>query len=509
MALFTDLQTRWASTQGQPFFRRVVAMAGPNSPDAYDDDLTVDDLKIDKERGESGSPVYGGLLNQKDYNPDWVGANGVANAERMRKSDGSIRSVLQVLKLPILRSDWKVIVNDEESATEEDRKIAQFCHDELIANTRRHESWQTVLRHVLLMLDHGFCCFEKVWTVDDEGHYTLRRLAPRLSPSIREIRVNDDGTLKSVVQQGVDKEYTIPGRYCLMLSYEKEGDNFWGVPVLRYVWQHYFYKTEFYRIDAIRLDRFASGLPVGHIEKGYIMKPSEKAEVIEILRGMRSHERSFALLPEQIKLEILTPETAKSGSSGLMEAVDHHDVMIARAVLALFLTAGSQKHGNYGTATEWADLFLFALQALCSYIEEEFNKQVIKELCDYNFDMTGKSYPKLKASNLEDVNTKELAAAMYNLVLGQVLTPDDTLEAHIRRLMGLPKLEEDQTREKRRQRGEVITPGSPAAAAPNVITGKPSNNDKARAKQQGEPTPGTVPGTTPPNGPIRVPGDRG
>jgi hypothetical protein len=207
----------------------------------------------------------------------------------------------------------------------------------------------------------------------------------------------------------------------------------------------------------------------------------------------------------------MTPENERGGAAGLMEAVDHHDIMMARAVLAHFLTAGSQKHGNYGTTVAWADMFLYGLQALAQFICDEFRHQVIYQFCDLNFDMAKRSgkprtYPKLVASTLEDTNVKELAAALYNLVLGQVVTPDDTLEGHIRKLYGFPAI---QTGFSRLERGTVglPTPVAPATAAPNVITGQPSRDDKQAQKL--EPTPGTAPSTTPERGPIRAPGDRG
>lgn len=472
-------------------------------------ELSVEDVELDKEHGASGSDNYSGAVDQSDYNPKWNIESALENCEVMRKSDGSVRSVLQVIKLPLLRATWKVEPGAPDGGDEEDKTRARKIHDYLIGGDKRHEGWFDVLRHALLFLDFGFSVHEIVWDVDREGFYFPSRLAPRLPKTVKKFLINPNGTLKAVIQEapknGKMKTLRIPGQYCIVLTYEKEGDNYWGIPLLRYLWSHYYYKTELYRIDAVRLDRFGIGIPVIEIAKDYVIKPNEKRLAETILKGLRSHHRAYALLPEQLKLKILTPENERGGASGLMEAVDHHDVMMARAVMAQFLTMGQQKHGNYGTGVAWADMFLYGLQSVATYICEEYSRQLIRKIYDLNYDIADRAYPKLTASTLEDVNAKELAAALYNLVLGQVVTPDDDVERHIRTLYGLPRIQKGFSREERGAIG--IVPGAPALAAPN-LTGKPSPDDKQAIKA--EPTPGTLPSTTPPpRGPIRAPGDRG
>jgi phage gp29-like protein len=483
------------------------------------DATTGDEIKrpiTEKEAGASGTSIQSGVVQHDDYNPDMVGSRAIEIFEKMRRSDGSVRSVLQAIKLPLMRATWGVKVAKEDGGDETDKEIAAFCQKALVSSDYSADPFSTVMKHVLLMFDFGFSVFEKVWIVDEDGRLTLKRFAPRLPQTVRNFEVNPDGSIKNVIQyaskDGKEQELKIPGQYAVVFSHEREGDNYWGISLLRFLYMHWFYKTELYRIDAVRLDRYGVGIPVGKIAKGYVIKPNEKKEIIEILRGLRSHHRAFALLPEEIELKILAPEgSGTAGATGLMDSVDHHDVMMARAVLAHFLTAGSQKHGNYGTTVAWADMFLYGLQATAIYVCDEINRSVIRELCDLNFDMTGREYPKLTASTLEDTNIKEMAAALYNLVLGQVITPDDTTEEHIRKLLGFPVMERDMTRAARRARGEdpLAAVVSPALAAPNVVTGKPSPDDK-QAMKKGEPAPGTKPSTSaPPRGPIRTPGDRG
>jgi phage gp29-like protein len=472
--------------------------------------LNPEDITIHKEHGASGVDSVSGSVEPYEYNPKWRHDVSLDLCEQMRRSDASVRSVLQVVKLPLMRATWKIVPGQEDGGDEEDKKRAKKLHDVIIGGKSRVEGWRSTLSHHLTMLDFGFAVSEIVFDVDREGFYYPYRIAPRLARTIREFRTYPDGSLKYVRQEAMKngklKSMRIPTPYIVHTAHDQEGDNYWGIPLLRYLYQHYYYKTEFYRIDAVRLDRFGIGIPIIEIEKGYVLRPNDKRLAETILKGLRSHHRAYAMLPAELKLKILTPENERGGASGLMEAVDHHDVMMARAVLAHFLTMGQQKHGNYGTSVAWADLFLYGLQALANLISEAFTIQVVRPIYDLNWEVEDREYPKMMASSLEDINGKELAAAMYNLVLGQVLTPDDDLETHVRALFGLPRMQKGFSRKERGAIGEV--PGSPAEAAANVITGKPSDDDREAGVL--EPTPGTKPSTTPPpRGPIRAPGDRG
>jgi len=318
------------------------------------------------ERGSAGTEMYGRFVPWLDYNPKLSGEQGLATYEQMRKSDASIRSVLQACKLPLLRATWKVTPAVESEADETDKEIAHFCSDAILgeaasgpahshtavrlAGSNKVQTWRGVLKHVLLMLDFGFTVFEKVWDTDDDGRLTLARLAPRLPQTISQIEVDQFGFVKSVFQRayknGRQKEVEIPAPYVFVLTHDREGDNHWGVSLLRYAYKHWYYKDEAYRINMVRLDRFGVGIPRAKIAAGYQLKVSEQKALEELLQGLRSHHRGYVITPEEIDVSIMTPENEAGGASGVLDFVDHQDIMISRMVLANFLTAGVQKHGN-------------------------------------------------------------------------------------------------------------------------------------------------------------------
>src|SRR6188474_570355 len=84
--------------------------------------LSEKDVELDKEHGASGTQIFDAQVEQYDYNPMWRVDSALQVCEQMRKSDGSVRSVLQVVKLPLLRATWKVVPGQEDGGDETDKK---------------------------------------------------------------------------------------------------------------------------------------------------------------------------------------------------------------------------------------------------------------------------------------------------------------------------------------------------------------------------------------------------
>ena len=108
-----------------------------------------------------------------------------------------VRAMLQVIKLPLRGATWQCNPATDDPV---DRQIADFCTKAIFDDDSMEDSWDYVLRHILLMLDFGVSVLEKVWMVDDEGNYRFKRLAPRLPKTLREWHVNREGKLVALVQ---------------------------------------------------------------------------------------------------------------------------------------------------------------------------------------------------------------------------------------------------------------------------------------------------------------------
>ena len=115
---------------------------------------------------------------------------------------------------------------------------------------------------------------------------------------------------------------------------------------------------------------------------------------------------------------------------------------MVKAFLANFLELGMSGTGAYSLSNDLSDFFLTGLQFLADEIAEQINKNLIPELIKMNFGPRDK-YPKLKFSGISDKAGKELADILTVLTSAQILTPDDKLEKHLRKRLGITEMSED------------------------------------------------------------------
>lgn len=450
-----------------------------------EDDPT--DIRVRKQHGAPGDQgMWGGSIRWVDYNPLMVGDQFFDVADKMRLGDGSISAVLKLMKLPFLRTSWNIVPQDPDETDPQNILIAKTCHEKLMSANSMGTSWHDRLNDILLMFDYGFSVSEKIFNVDSDNFLVYSDIDLRPARTIRDFVVGPDGKILEVIQEGYkngrNQRLSIPALYTQVYSWEKEGKNYWGRSLLRPIYKHWFYKEELYRIDAVRLDRWGIGTPKAKIAKGYTLKQLARTALEKMLTALRGHERGFIVTPEEVDIEIMTPKG--SGALGLMDSVNHHDVMMFRSILAQFMTTGNQENGNYGSTRSYTDMFLFAMQAAANFIEEEYGRQNIKTFCDLNFEMGERPYPVLRAADIQKIEIGLVSEALSRFVTAKVITPDDDLESFFRKMYGWPRLPKDFTREARKAAGEDIFGTKPKE--PANPEGRPAAGDpKPRKVDQG------------------------
>jgi hypothetical protein len=456
---------------------------------SHEEDPEVVEHRVRKQRehGTSGSLEYQGI-KWDEYNPIMQGQQLFDNVDRMKKGDGSIKAALGVLKMPMMRTNASITIQDPADNDPTNIVIAETTQEKLLGKHSMHEPWHAQLSNFLLMFDYGFSVTEKIYDVDEDGFLIYTRLAPRHPKTIQGWRTDNIGKLTKIIQRGFkngkEQELSIPApTYGMALSWDKEGDNYWGTSVMRAMYKHYFYKEQLYKIDAVRLDRWGIGTPDAKIKETYELKPTERANLIKMLTGLRGNERAFTMHSDAIELSILTPQ-GQGGALGLMDSVNHHDVMIFRSILANFMTTGNQKFGNYGSTKNYTDMFLYAEQAAAMFVEEEYGRQIIKPFCDANFNMHGRPYPVLKFADIQKVDMQVVAQTLSSLVSSKVILPEDDLEVFFRKLFGFPQAKKGS---KRRVLPEEKPEKNSASPTPNAggRPKEPSAGEDGNVDQRG------------------------
>lgn len=384
--------------------------------------------------GAPGTQFFAGMLTSEEYNPKLQGQAGITIYDEMRRNDSTVRATLLAVTLPIRQAIWRV---EPASDDTKDIEIAEFVSNNLFGGMEI--TWADFLRQALLHLIFGFMMFEKVLKLED-SKILYRKLAPRLPKTLWKWNVDDEMNLISMtqfVQKGQAFVHaTIPAEKLIIFTNEQEGANYEGISLLRSAYKHWYIKDTLYKIDAIKHDRWGVGIPIASMPEGKTESNDADgwAAAKAMLAGLRANERAYVIEPFGYKFRMM--EMGSKVGTNVMPSVQHHDELLARNVLAQFLTLGSTKSGSRALGDSFKDLFLLSLQAVAMYIEDVMNREAIRPLVDLNF--TVDKYPKLKASNIKEPSFTSMADAVSKLVNAGSLTNDETLEGHIRETGKLP-----------------------------------------------------------------------
>lgn len=384
------------------------------------------------ELGSTGLGSINGVMSN-DYNPALDGARGFRIYEEMRKSDGTVRSLLLACTLPVRRAKWYVTGGDDDT-----REFVKKNLFDLMTVT-----WDDTVRQALLCLVFGVAPFEKVFdvaVVNGVERVILRKLAYRHPASIEKWEMADGGN--GVMQRTNDgrQAVSIPIEKLVIFVNEKEGDNWLGTSILRAPYKHWFIKNTFYKIDAIAYERQGLGIPYAKEgESGWKSDTEAKAE--RILQNLFAHEQSYILEPRDVEFGF---KDMKGGTlRDPMPSIEHHNREIMKSMLAQFLELGVAA-GSRSLSEDQSELFLKAIESIANNVRDNFNKYVIPQLVDLNFENV-EDYPTLEYTGVSKINVESLTAAYKALTETGAVAPIEKDERHFREALDLPERTEEDT----------------------------------------------------------------
>ena len=414
--------------------------------------------------GQSGTLIYEGYYNLKDeleYVSELIDARAIDTYNRMRRSDGQVALALRALENPILNAEWSLHppgdpAQDDQPTPEEleqTKKINDWIFGEEFQLTE-------TLRQILSMFWAGFSVFEKLYSVNEDGLVVVKKLAPRLQNTIKEWKIDEEGNIEQIRQvifggkNPVD--VWIPGHKLVVFTYQKEGDDYRGISALRAAYKHWFHKDFFYRVDAMKNERWGLGIPV--IKEEDTISPSgRKSSLIEAVENMRAHEQGYLYLPRGYTVEML------DGGSGkmidLMPSIQHHDAQILKTIMAQFLELGMTETGARSLGETLKNQYLMSLQQVANYVAETLNKHVIKPIVKLNFgDMARTPYLCAKGIQAEDMGI--ISQAVNALGNSGLISKGPKIEGYFRDILGIPMEDEEYLEEQaelERKRTEAMS----------------------------------------------------
>jgi hypothetical protein len=404
-------------------------------------------------RGAVGTANFAGFIcDLGEYNPTLEGRSAFLVYEKMRRSDADVKAALLACKLPIRAADYQIVpgLKENEQGFELAKEIANEVRENLLGGLESPtntgcwvtQNFETVKENALLCLDFGCAAHEDLWHVDGDK-VRLRKLAPRLPYTFYRYHVDDDGeSLLYLEQYGYRGNnfvnVLVPAEKIAYFVNDMEGAYFYGRSVLRAAYQHWYIKSQLYRIDAISIERNGLGVPT--IKQGPNVSAEDRKAAQNWVQMLVAHESTGLSLPNGWEF-LLT------GISGRVRdpqaSIQHHSEMIMRSVLANFLSLGTTQTGSRALGSSMRDFFYLSLEAVSRKIDETISNTSIRRLVNYNYTpQPGRMlpYPRLITSNIVVINPLDLLEVAKDVGRFDVdlLQPDDDTENWIRKKCGLP-----------------------------------------------------------------------
>lgn len=358
-------------------------------------------------------------------------------------NDAGVDVSMRAAKTPVLSAEYYM---EAYSESQEDADIAAFCWNNIAEGMSA--PFLSSLEDILHMYEDGYALIEKVyenrtWTAPRTGAnaktYTmLKKLAVRPASTIKSVEYDNNGGPLKFVQSAIQADKSVQdvdldiGKV-LCFTINRKGGDLTGKSFLRTAYPHWYYKTHFYKIDAIQKERHSLGVPKGILKPGF--KPSDKAILRTLLRNLRSNEESFMLLTPNVDVEFAE---VKGNLVDVLASADHHNVMILMNVMAQFLAMGFEgSGGGRSSSGSQQDIFMKALKYIANYIADVINMYLIPELVVWNFPTA--NFPRLKVRNIgETADLQKLGSALSNIMSQGGITPDRETENWFRRVFDMP-----------------------------------------------------------------------
>lgn len=397
-------------------------------------------------QGASGRSHFNGFIQWDEFNPEWIGANGLRLADRMWRTDSDIKRDTLATWTPISAASWTVEPYGGDKATDQDLYAAELC---------TYALWEYMRPNLVvhlsevgpILLRSGYVDFEQIWkstTYHGKQVILPKKLDLRLPRTIWKFYQDDDGELTGIVQFLPNAANVfISATELLHYRIQAEGDNWVGTSMYRHAWKHFYYKEKLEALDAIGQERKAVGVPVVYPPQGASEEAKEDMETL--LANLHTNEVGFIIMPGPKagpnvdpnigwEVEIITFDS--SSSNGIRESIDQQTLKIAGAFIADFLELGHHQVGARATADVQEDPFMTSVKALGELVTIPLN-----DLCARiaTLNVPGiEGSPKLNMSLHDEASLSEISSYALQLYQADLLVPDAKLEDYFRERADFP-----------------------------------------------------------------------
>lgn len=369
--------------------------------------------------------------------------------DKMRRSDSQIQRTLRAITAPILSGSFRYIASDTKDA----ELIRQAEYKNKFFNEYPIYSWQQMLKEILTELFAGFSIFEPTYHVVDDPNLgkviTLKNLGYLKQSTIDQWEIKDNQPTRvhqtAVTPQGNSIDIWLDFKDLLLFTFDREGDNFEGISILRSVYGNYVRKDLFNKIDMIGLEKMAIGTPVWYAPNSVLDNTKELTKLQSIAENYVGHEQAYLLLSTAFKdggFEIIP---GQYNADAVDQAIKREDAAIVDSVLASFLNIGTARAGGNAQNEGQMNLFLESLMYVAKDITDVLDN-LVHSMYVLNFGPT-KTKLKMQITGITQDDAEKAMTVLRGYVTSGIVKADDRLEAYTREKLSLPVIDKSSIRE--------------------------------------------------------------
>ncbi len=407
-----------------------------------------------EEYGKQGLQHWNGMVDE-EFLRSLRGSSGVKVYREMADNDDMIGASLFSMEMLIRQVPW-----DRESGG--NHPMDEECREFLLSGMEDMDvSWTDFISEVLSFLTYGWSYHEIVYKRRG-GNSKRKETNSKYNDGLigwRKLPLRSQDTLERWEYEGDDlrgmwqsappnyEKIFIPLEKALHFRTKSRKGNPEGRSILRNAYRSWYFKKRIQELEGIGIERDLAGLPVLITPEGFDISSPEnlpqKLMAERLIRTVKRDENEGILLPHGWDLKLLT--TGGSRQIDTNETIGRYNTAIATTMLSDFVTLGHEGVGSYALSSDKTALFASAMGAFLDVICQVMNNQAIPRLIDLNGDKFRhiSDYPKLVHGDIESRNLEELGNFLKTATGAGIITPDETLEDHIRREACLPERDPD------------------------------------------------------------------
>lgn len=277
-----------------------------------------------------------------------------------------------------------------------------------------------------------------------------------------------NGKLTGAEQQAPPhyRTVTLPMDKCLLFRTSAEKNNPEGASIFRSSYRGWFIKRGIENIEAVGVEKDISGLPIVWVPRELLAMSQQRIinddgsqnyevqtakKMVEKFKQMATEVRQDAhmglVMPLEFddqnnkRFDITLLQSAGPARFNCSEIIQRYDQRIAMSTMSdfLLLGQGATATGSWAMHADKTRLWLQSIEALLQTFCEILNNQAVPRLMRLNT-LEMSDHPRIEFGSLEQINLGEQGDFLVKCAQsGMQLWPDETLEAHFRRMADWPE----------------------------------------------------------------------